>query len=240
MRVVDASFECSMAAVVAPAAVMVSVSAGGQKLKVDLWRCRCTCSGLRLLLKVDDDDECDDAVIEGTCEAESSIDVSFAMGGDVVLVGGRAGGIEATVHVLWVCPGLHLFAAELKVEDDHDAIEGRQDIEPLLDVAFVAIFDADRGRSSGDSSPGPVEPCRPPLDGLQFALAIHNRKVSTVCINCNSHLRHSQIVSIAIDFTLQLRSYCNHCPQAPTPASHRAASRQGRRAPDPLPRQKLR
>ena len=188
---------------------------------------------------MDDEDECDDSVIEGTCDAESSIDVSF-VGGDVVLVGGRAGGIEATVHVLWVCPGLHLFAAGLKVEDDHDAIEGRQDIEPLLDVAFAAIFDADRGRSSGDSSPGPVEPCRPPLDGLQFALAIHNRKVSTVCINCNSHLRHSQIVSIAIDFTLQLRSYCNHCPQAPTPASHRAASRQGRRAPDPLPRQKLR
>ena len=50
---------------------------------------------MRLLLKVDDDDECDDAVIEGTCDAESSIDVSFVMGGDVVLVGGRAGGIEA-------------------------------------------------------------------------------------------------------------------------------------------------
>ena len=99
MRVFDASFECSTAAVVAPAAVMVSVSAGGQKLKVDLWRAGARVRGLRLLLKVDDD-ECDDAVIEGTCDAESSIDVSFVMGGDVVLVGGRAGGIEATVHVL--------------------------------------------------------------------------------------------------------------------------------------------
>ena len=46
--------------------------------------------------------------------------------------------------------GVHLFAAGLKVEDDYIAIEGRQDIEPSLDVSFVAIFDADRGRSSGD------------------------------------------------------------------------------------------
>ena len=125
---------------------------------------------MRLLLKVDDDDECDDAVIEGTCDAESSIDVSF-VGGDVVLVGGRAGGIEATVHVLWGCPGLHLFAAGLKVEDDQDEIAGRQDMEPSLDMAFAAIFDADPGRSCGDSSRGPVEPGRhaqAPLDGLQY------------------------------------------------------------------------
>lgn len=127
--------------------VLAGGRAGGIEATGDgavLWGC----PGLHLFtagLKVEDDHD----GTEGMYGMAPSLDVSFVMGGDVVLLGGRAGKIEGTVNVLCECPGVHLFAAGLKVEDDYIAIEGRQD-EPSLDVSFVAIFDADRGRSSGD------------------------------------------------------------------------------------------
>ena len=51
---------------------------------------------------------------------------------------------------------MHLLASGLEEEECRDEIEGTPDGMPLLEAVYVAIVDADRGRSSGDSSPGPV------------------------------------------------------------------------------------
>ena len=66
---------------------------------------------------------------------------------------------------------MHLLASGLEEEECRDEIEGTPDGIPLLDAVYVAIVDADRGRSSGDSSPGPVMTARP------------------LSMDCNAHLQ---------------------------------------------------
>ena len=57
------------------------------------------------------------------------------------------------VHVWCESPGsgVHLLASGLEEEERRDESEGTPDGMPLLlDAVSVVIFDADRGRSSGD------------------------------------------------------------------------------------------